>query len=815
MKMIKDLLSTEDQQAISLLQSLTKFNGPDQLCSLFAILLQFREYRVGVTGDIEEMFHQVLMREEDQQCHRFFWKDDAGEIKVYVPCAQYVKNVKAERFMGELPEAVDIIKKRHYVDDAMFSTETPEHTIRLAQAVRQLHSAGGFEIRNWTSNSRRVLTVLIETSTAEKSTDLTVGPMATEKMLGMWWCTTSDEFVYKIGWNRYNPDLLTGRRRPTKRQMLLVLMTIFDPLGLISHFLMFLKVLLQEVWRAGVQWDEEIPDTLQTTGDSSQLILDNLCGVFRSGRLTAILGPSGSGKSSLLNILSGLRQAEGVIQFNGNRLGGTELRKVVSYTEQEVSLWMNLTVEESLKYTAEFQMPDSMTKSTKKVIILEHIQSLGLDKCSSTLVRNLSGGEYKRLAIALNLLSNPKVMLLDEPTSGLDIVAAHHVISTMKNLAREGRIIGCVIHQPNSGILGMFDDIYLISKGRCLYNGSLTEMVRSFQAVGLNCPLSHNPADFALEIACLENDERVAKLIHKQLNVIGPSPTIVSELEIFRESSCTFWKQLMLLLRRSTICTLRDPTQMKTKTAISVLVGLLIGTVYYDIGNNAARILSNTTLFQFVLHTIMFITLGSAAIVYPLESSAFIREYRNQSYGLFPYFVTKVVVEIPILILNATILASITYIMTSQPMELHRFAYFWTICILFGWISQAWGLMLGCFFKLQTTAIVGSVSSLIVILLSGVFIPPAQMPLIMRLLSYVSFERYAYEGYLHVIYGMDRKDMDCPEMFCYYNKLSVFLKSISLPELDLMTDFLALATWAVTLTIGFYISLRRKTTAKS
>ncbi|XP_053696848.1 uncharacterized protein LOC128744094 [Sabethes cyaneus] len=251
----------------------TLLTGPDQLC-LFAILLQFREHRVGVTGDIKEMFHQVLMREEDQQCHRFFWKDDAGEIKVYVmnvmsfgascspACAQYVKNVNAERFMGEFPEAVDIIKKRHYVDDAMFSTETPEHAIRLAQEVRQLHSAGKFEIRNWTSNSRRVLTVLNETSTAEKSMDLSVGPMATEKVFGMWWCTTSDEFVYKIGWNRYNPDLFTGRCRPTKRQMLQVLMTIFDPLGLISHFLMFLKVLLQEVWRAGVQWDEEIPDTL-------------------------------------------------------------------------------------------------------------------------------------------------------------------------------------------------------------------------------------------------------------------------------------------------------------------------------------------------------------------------------------------------------------------------------------------------------------------------------------------------------------------------------------------------------------------------
>ncbi|XP_055542905.1 uncharacterized protein LOC129728484 [Wyeomyia smithii] len=248
--------------------------GPDQLCSLFAILLQFREFRVGLTGDIKEMFHQIRMREEDQQCLRFFWKDEAGDTQIYVmnvmsfgascspASAQYVKNINADRFIEEFPEAVEVIKKRHYVDDAMFSVETPEHAIRLAQEVRQLHSAGGFEVRNWVSNSQQVLAVLNESNTSEKNMDLSAGPMATEKVLGMWWCTSSDEFVYKIGWNRYNPDLLTGRRRPTKRQMLQVLMTIFDPLGLIAHFLMYLKVLLQEVWRANVQWDEEIPNPL-------------------------------------------------------------------------------------------------------------------------------------------------------------------------------------------------------------------------------------------------------------------------------------------------------------------------------------------------------------------------------------------------------------------------------------------------------------------------------------------------------------------------------------------------------------------------
>ncbi|XP_053692357.1 uncharacterized protein LOC128740817 [Sabethes cyaneus] len=252
----------------------TLIKGPDQLRSLFAILLQFREHQIGLTGDIKEMFHQVLINPLDQQCQRFLWRDDNGIIQTYVmnvmtfgascspACAQYVKNINADRFAGELPEAVDVIKNRHYVDDAMLSIETPARAIQLAQEIRRIHAAGGFEIRNWVSNSPEVLATLQQSGSVEKNLDLFTGALATEKVLGMWWCTASDKFVYRIGWQRYDVDLLKGRRHPTKREMLRVLMSIFDPLGLIAHFLMFLKVLLQEVWRSGIQWDDEINDSL-------------------------------------------------------------------------------------------------------------------------------------------------------------------------------------------------------------------------------------------------------------------------------------------------------------------------------------------------------------------------------------------------------------------------------------------------------------------------------------------------------------------------------------------------------------------------
>ncbi|XP_062703670.1 uncharacterized protein LOC115259000 [Aedes albopictus] len=250
----------------------TLLKGPDQLCSLLTILLQFRENRVGLTGDIREMFHQVRINEEDQQCQRFLWPNEKGEVVTYVmqvmtfgaccspSCAQYVKNSNAERHAAKFPKATEVIQKKHYVDDMLVSLESEDEAVRIAEEVKFVHQQGGFEIRNWISNSPAVLRALNEKGMDEKDLDLSP-EISTEKVLGMWWCTATDTFTYKVGWNRYDSALLKGQRRPTKREVLRVLMSIFDPLGLIAHFLMFLKMLLQEVWRSGVQWDEEITDS--------------------------------------------------------------------------------------------------------------------------------------------------------------------------------------------------------------------------------------------------------------------------------------------------------------------------------------------------------------------------------------------------------------------------------------------------------------------------------------------------------------------------------------------------------------------------
>lgn len=237
--------------------------GPDLLTPLDYVLYRFREFRIGLSGDVREMYLQMLMTKKDQHCLRILWCDDSsGDPSTYVTqvmpfgtscspsCAQYVKNLNASKYEDQFPAAAEAISKQHYVDDMLVSVETEEEAIQLAKDVKYVHAQAGFDMRNWISNSSAVVEAMANETSHEKN--LNIGAeLGTEKVLGMWWCTATDTFTYKLS-SKHDPTLLEGLRKPTKREILRTLMAVFDPLGLISDVLIYLKVLFQEVWRSGI-----------------------------------------------------------------------------------------------------------------------------------------------------------------------------------------------------------------------------------------------------------------------------------------------------------------------------------------------------------------------------------------------------------------------------------------------------------------------------------------------------------------------------------------------------------------------------------
>lgn len=207
------------------------------------------------------------------------------------------------------------------------------------------------------------------------------------------------------------------------------------------------------------------------------------------GKLIGIMGASGAGKTTLLNVLAGLVQpTSGGILINGFNLD-TEKEKihgVIGYVSQDDLLIEELTVYQNLYYNAKLCFADYSEKQLQQRT-MEVLENLGLDqrkdlRVGSVLDKTISGGQRKRLNIALELIREPAILFLDEPTSGLSSRDSENVIDLLKELSLKGKLIFVVIHQPSSDIYKMFDKMIIMDTGGFpAYYGPPVEAVTYFK----------------------------------------------------------------------------------------------------------------------------------------------------------------------------------------------------------------------------------------------------------------------------------------------------------------------------------------------
>jgi ABC-type multidrug transport system ATPase subunit/ABC-type multidrug transport system permease subunit len=240
-------------------------------------------------------------------------------------------------------------------------------------------------------------------------------------------------------------------------------------------------------------------------------ILSGVQGVAIPGQITAIMGASGAGKTTFLDILA-RKNKRGVVQggffVNGEKVLDKEYRNVIGFVDQDDTMLPTLTVHETIMTSALLRLPRDMGISAKEQRVLDVEKQLGITQIKDQLIgseegngRGISGGEKRRVGIACELVTSPSILFLDEPTSGLDAFNAFNVVECLVTLAKTyNRTVVFTIHQPRSNIVALFDYLVLLAKGRTVYSGPFSSCQTYFDQIGYPCPPGFNIADYLVDL---------------------------------------------------------------------------------------------------------------------------------------------------------------------------------------------------------------------------------------------------------------------------------------------------------------------------
>lgn len=241
----------------------------------------------------------------------------------------------------------------------------------------------------------------------------------------------------------------------------------------------------------------------------TEFLLKGVSGVVNPGEVLAIIGGSGAGKTTCLDILaqklkSGL--SEGTVLINTNKATPKGMAEQSAFVDQETKIFGTLTVQEVLTFSAMLRLPKSMSAEAKRLRVQQTMVELGIEHLANVRIgsagrRGLSGGEQRRVAIACELVTAPRILFLDEPTSGLDAHSAFAVVEALVRMARlHNRTIIMSIHQPRSNIFNLFDRLLLLAAGRMVYSGPADEAASHFGTLGYSVPAGFNTADYLIDI---------------------------------------------------------------------------------------------------------------------------------------------------------------------------------------------------------------------------------------------------------------------------------------------------------------------------
>ncbi|RFU34518.1 hypothetical protein B7463_g1808, partial [Scytalidium lignicola] len=416
-------------------------------------------------------------------------------------------------------------------------------------------------------------------------------------------------------------------------------------------------------------------------------ILNDVSGIVQAGEICALMGPSGCGKTTLLNVLAHREAAagakvEGATMVNGSSLSTTSFRQMSSYVEQEDALIGSLTVRETMHFAARLAHKNALDKADRIRRIDGLLDSFGLRGQTHIIVgtpirKGISGGQKRRLSVASQLITGPKLLFLDEPTSGLDSAASWEVVSYVKEIAKLNNLIVIAsIHQPSTTTFECFDKLLLLSAGKSHYFGPVAEVSSYFGSIGYSMPLHINPAEYILDLMNVDftsrkeaTTTRLKEIQEKWKNSsnnrtlltqIGNAIKDVRPVPTMNVPSASFVLVVLTLLHRSFIKSYRDVVAYGIRIAMYIGLAIMMGTVWLrlKVGQEDVQPYINAIFFGCAFMSFMAVAYVPSFLE---DRATFIKERANGLYGAAAFNLSNFLIGIPYLFLISVLFSVIAY----------------------------------------------------------------------------------------------------------------------------------------------------------
>ncbi|ORZ28975.1 ABC-2 type transporter-domain-containing protein [Lobosporangium transversale] len=529
-------------------------------------------------------------------------------------------------------------------------------------------------------------------------------------------------------------------------------------------------------------------------------LLTNIAGLVKPGTMTALMGSSGAGKTTLLDVLAqrkNIGTVTGQIEVDGEPLR-RDFQRTTGYCEQLDVHVPECTVREALRFSAYLRQPADVPEEEKNAYVEEIIHILEMENIADALIGTTESGlgisveERKRLTIGVELVAKPKLLFLDEPTSGLDAQASYNIMRFMRKLTDQGQAILCTIHQPSSQLFAFFDDLLLLAKGgKTVFFGELghdsSELIHYFEKNGApKCAPDANPAEYILDVV----NARHSGLDWPQIWASSPEKTkLLEDIKATRktpahtnngtgqavassdeglEFATDFRTQFKYVFRRMSRTYWRLPQYNFGRIFMMIVFALLNGFSFYKLGATKVDLQSRV----FVIFQIMVMAALLVNMVEPrfhTERQWFYREFAGKYYGWKPFALSIILIEIPYIVLSATVFFLVFYWTVGFVSDSVLTFYTWLMITVFSLFAITLGQLIAALTPSTTVAALLNpfiFSSLN--LFCGVMIPFAAMP------KFWSSWIYWLDPYHYIIEGLVASQLHNVPVRCANDEYSIF-----------------------------------------